>query len=234
MNRTIRLLLLLCLWLPLYSAEPEEFVSLRIVEDADGYTNLRAGRSTEATIISKVLSGGVVAIDASSQGPWAEVVSETGSAGKAYLHTSRLRSLKGWKEITSEAADSAKSVTLKSKTLEATVTSTPFQKESFKITQSKNNGVLVNGASPWGTDGEMPQRVLQLTIKHLGKELALPAAVTQNLFQPNLSTLQLLISTDHPDHVLVMMANSDGAGAYTVVWSFQNGVYKGRAVFVPF
>jgi hypothetical protein len=30
-----------------------------------------------------------------------------------------------------------------------------------------------------------------------------------------------------------MMANGEGAGGYYVVWAFENGVYKGRAIMMP-
>jgi hypothetical protein len=85
-----------------------------------------------------------------------------------------------------------------------------------------------------GTDGEVPETALTLTVSLHGKPVAVPAEATRDLYHPNLGRaedLVLITPGDPSDHALVFLWGSDGAGAYAVVWSFVDGAYVGRAVF---
>lgn len=203
---------------------------LRIVEDKDGHTNLRAGASLESEIKGKVLSGGPVFVDPAPENGFHMVFvdKEDGTADR-YIHSSRLKPVKGWMAYGPEGSTGV----LKHAGFEAAVHDPAFVTADHKITRDAHGMVLVNGKLPWGQDGGEPSRLLKLDITLAGKAVALPAEATENLYEPNLETLVLLTPGDPADRAILMMANGDGAGGYYVVWAFEKGVYKGRAIMMP-
>jgi hypothetical protein len=204
--------------------------SLRIVEDADGHSNLRAGASLKAAVTGKVLSGGPVFVDPDPENGFHMVFvdKEDGTADR-YLHASRLKPVKGWKAIGPEGSSGV----LKHAGFEAKVNDPAFVAADHRVTRDANGMVLIDGKLPWGQDGGEPSRLLKLDLTIAGKPVALPAEATENLYEPNLETLVLLTPGDPAERAILMMANGDGAGGYYVVWAFEKGVYRGRAIMMP-
>lgn len=205
---------------------PEE---LRVVEDADGFTNLRSGPSVESKVLGKVLTGAPIGVDLVSKGKWTRLHHEGFFEKSAYISTSRLRKVDGWRQVRSKLADDEKSATVKSDGVEARVTSSAFVPADHKITR-KEGLVMVDGVYPWGAETSVPRHSLKLEVTVNGKALKLPAEASQNLYEPDLESLILLTPKSADKHALVMMENSDGAGAYCVVWGFKDGTYVGRTV----
>ena len=203
---------------------------LNVVQDPDGHTNVRDGASLESKIAGKVFSGGPVFVDPEPEAGFHLVFldKEDGHADR-YIHGSRLKPVKDWK-ATGPKGDSG---SLRYKSFEATVKGPVFDAAEHQITTDPEGTVWIDGKIPWGEDGGEPDYDLVLTVSIDGKAVELPAKATENLYNPNLSTLVLLTPGDPADHALLMMANSDGAGGYYVVWSFEKGVYRGRAMMMP-
>jgi hypothetical protein len=203
---------------------------LKIVQDPDGNTNLRTAPSLESKIAGKVLSGAPVFADPEPEAGFHMVFldKEDGTSDR-YLHGSRLKPVKEWK-ATGPEGDSGR---LRYQTFEATVKGPAFVAAEHQITTDADGMVRVDGKIPWGEDGGEPDYDLVLAVSINGKSVKLPAEATENLYNPNLSTLVLLTPGDPSEHALLMMANSDGAGGYYVVWSFEKGLYRGRAMLMP-
>ena len=207
---------------------------LRVVEDPDGFTNVRASASTEGKIVRRVTSGSVVVINVASKGAWAEIFQEDATSAKQYIHTSRLRKVDQWKRL--EIGDKAQktSATLKRDGLEMRVSSKPFLAGEHKISRNKEGILSVDGMAPWGCDGTMPRNTLLLGVTLNGDAVKIPVEAARNLYEPNFETLAMLTPSAADKHCLVIMQNSDGAGGYCIIWAFLNGAYAGRAVFTPF
>jgi len=203
---------------------------LKVVQDPDGHTNVRDGASLESKIAGKVLSGGPVFADPEPESGFHLVFldKEDGTSDR-YIHGSRLKPVKDWK-ATGPEGDSGR---LRHKSFEATVKGPVFDASAHRITTDADGMVRVDGRIPWGEDGGEPDHDLFLAVSINGKAVELPAEATENLYNPNLSTLVLLTPGDPADRAFLMMANSDGAGGYYVVWAFEKGVYRGRAMFMP-
>jgi hypothetical protein len=238
MNSVSRLLLpaIVALGLSQAAAADEPFVDeailefLRIVEDADGHTNLRASASLKAEITGKVLSGGPVFVDPRPENGFHLVfLDKEDDTSDRYLHASRLKPVKGWKAIGPEGASGI----LNHAGFEAKVNDPAFVAADHRVTRNADGMVLVDGKLPWGQDGGEPNRLLSLDLTIAGKPVALPAEATENLYEPNLETLVLLTPGDPAKRALLLMANGDGAGGYYVVWAFERGVYRGRAIMMP-
>lgn len=203
---------------------------LKIVEDADGCTNLRSGASLDSKIVGKVLSGGAVFVDPQPKNHFHAVSLDLDdNLSERYIHGSRLRPVNDWKAFGPEASSGR----LKHQGFKAVVTAPAFIASEHKVTQNAEGVLLVNGKLPWGQDGGEPNHLLKLDITLAGKPVTLPAEATDNLYEPNFETLVLLTPGDPADRAILMMANGDGAGGYYVVWAFEKGVYKGRAIMMP-
>ena len=203
---------------------------LKIVEDADGYTNLRAAANLDSKVVGKVLSGGPVFVDPEPENGFHSVsLDKEDDYSDRYIHGSRLKPVTGWKAFGPEGSTGV----LKHGGFEAVVKDPAFVASEHRVTRNADGMVLVNGKVPWGRDGGEPNRLLKLVVSIGGKAVDLPAEATDNLYEPNLDTLVLLTPGDPAEHALLMMANSDGAGGYYVVWAFENGDYRGRAMIMP-
>lgn len=203
---------------------------LKVVEDADGHSNLRSGASLEAKVVGKVLSGGPVFVDPDSRSGFHLVYldREDGPAER-YLHGSRLKPVDHWKAVGPDGATGR----LSHKAFVVEVGAPAFDAAGHKITRNADGMVMVDGKVPWGEDGGEPSRGLSLLVSIAGKPVEVPAAATDNLYEPNLETLVLLTPGDPAERAFLMMQNSDGAGGYVVVWAFEKGVYRGRAILMP-
>ncbi len=209
--------------------------SLRVVEDPDGHTNVRSGPSTKSKIVGQIQSGSVVAIELEQQGDWALLTFEQTTEESRFIHNSRLKSLKSWKQFAAtSAANDESAALLKTAGAEIKVTSVPFVAAEHKLTKDEDGVYLVDGGTVWGRDGGLPARSIAMTLKLGGKEVLLPKEALQNVYEPSMEFLYLLTPGDPAKQAVVLMMNGDGAGAYCVAWAFHDGAYRGRAIFVPF
>ena len=150
------------------------------------------------------------------------------------IHSTRLRKVEKWKQIAGRVLKGEEAGMVRADGFEVQVKGVAFTAKDHRITKDKEGVILVNGKSPWGVDGGLPSVTLTWTVSMNGRPLKVPAAAIDNLFQPDPDSLVLLTPGKASDQALVLMTNSDGAGAYCVIWSFKAGEYCGREVFVPF
>lgn len=217
-------------------AQVDEFIldSLRVVEDPDGNTNLRSGPSLKSKIVGQVASGSVVAVEQEPEDGWVRLLMEDSEEKPRFIHGSRLRPVKAWRQTAIADTKDRRLGVLNDAGFEVRVLAAPFVAADHQITRDEQGGHRVDGEWPWGRDGGLPSFSLSLTVTQSGEAVTLPKAAVQNLYEPNMSSITLLRSDVAGGPVLVLMLNGDGAGGYCVVWAFQGGRYRGRAVFTPF
>jgi hypothetical protein len=214
---------------------PDEILTLlRIVDDPEGSANVRSGPSLKSKVTGQLTSGTVVAVESVPSGGWVELWSESADAKPRFIHTSRLKSVSRWRQTAGAEHASGNTASIRLAGFEVQVKAVPFVEKDHRITEDKNGLKWVDGKSPWGCDGGLPDQSIALTLTLNGRPVPLPKSAVDNLYEPNLDSLVLLTPADPAASALVLMTNSDGAGGYCVVWSFKNGQYCGRAVFCPF
>jgi hypothetical protein len=206
----------------------------RVVNDPDGFANVRSGPSLKSKIVDQVISGGVVTVEEALAGDWAKLTSGDGGDPPRYMHATRLSKINDWKQIGAHPTADGKTCLAQLPGFEVQVRRIPFKADEHVITRDDQGVHLVDGKMPWGRDGGLPEASLVLAVRQGGKSVAIPAAATRDLYEPNMDSLFVLTPSDPAGQALVLMLNSDGAGAYGVIWAFQNGSYRGRAVFNPF
>ena len=207
---------------------------LRVVEDPDGYTNLRTGPSVESKVAGRVLSGTVIAVVPEKGVKWMKVEREEMDSDAPYIHGSRLRRIDQWKVKAFGDWSKQGEATLSSGGVSVTVKEIPFVEAGHHITKHEDGYILVDGLFPWGRDGGLPRQSMKLEVSVGGKAVKLPVDAVKNLYEPNPGTLTIVSSPTIAGHFLVIMSNSDGAGGYVVAWAFKDGNYMGRAVINPY
>lgn len=217
-------------------ALPSEFVfdGIRVVEDPDGYVNVRSRPTTQSEVVRRVNAGALVEILSEADG-WVEI-SKSNATGErlGYIHGSRLVSPKTWPQHPCKAESPAETATVRHGAWSVTLTEAPFDGSKHKLTRPDAEGpVLLDGKPYWGKDGGMPDRSLVLKITFEGRPIEVPAEAVDNFFQPNPETLLLI---ERPDGgILILSENSDGGGGYCAMWSFsKTGKYLGRIAHYPY
>ncbi len=207
---------------------------LRVVEDADGFTNLRAAPGTNAKVVGKALSGAVIAIEpGAGKSGWHRVAPEL-SDEEQWIHGSRLRKLEGWRGADAAGKGGEKEATVTLEDVVVRVGRAPFRAAEHEVTPMKDGRVLVDRLAPWGQDGGLPWHGLTLSVRVGGVPVKLPPRALKNLFEPNPESLLVLRPAKKNGQFVVVMVNGDGAGGYCVAWSFRDGAYVSRAVCVPY
>ncbi len=86
----------------------------------------------------------------------------------------------------------------------------------------------INGKPIFGTDGEVPKRRYQsIEISTGNKSFTLDKSDMEDLFEPDLHFTTCY--TDRQNNIIYLTANnSDGAGAYSVIWVIENSKCRTR------
>ncbi len=98
--------------------------------------------------------------------------------------------------------------------------------ESYRLTNDYKNQEV------WGTDGTIPKTNYQsITIKIDGKTIEIPVKEMENLFNPNAENSECYYDEKNKKLFIISM-NADGAGSYEILFTIENGKYRGRSVYL--
>ncbi|MBS0032125.1 SH3 domain-containing protein [Chitinophaga sp. 22321] len=208
-----------------------------VVEDKDGYVNVRRDPGTSAPVIGRIQSGDVVFLTDQKNG-WQYVdcyINHKNTTG--YIHPSRLKAVDKFTSA-HRVVHSADSVFFRLGNLQVGIRETSFVAKKNRIRYRKTEaGRMVdkiNDRSFWGTDGYLPASQYQhITCFWEGKEVAVPDSAINDVFNPNLHMTTVLYDKG-TKRWYIAATNSDGAGGYEVIWVFEQGEYKQRFVYYGF
>ncbi|HXB05569.1 MAG TPA: hypothetical protein VNW04_00590 [Puia sp.] len=202
-----------------------------LVQDKDGYSNIRKDTGLGSKIIDTLHNGHFVyCLEAT--GRWVSIdysrkkYMETGG----YIFHDRVKLISDFEKI---PRISKGKYLFGKDSIKVEVTAQPFVKSRYRITYSRQNpGSIesINGKRVWGTDGELPKTTYKSIVVTWGnREITLPAEATEDLFQPSL--FNTAVNYDPKNEILyIHSGNSDGAGFYSVIWKIEKGVYVERHV----
>lgn len=191
-----------------------------VVKDNDGFVNVRKSPGTNAPIVGKIYNYSIFSCDVDKTNWWKVLFIERNNSGseayiEGYVHKSRLVLLPKWKtKITG---------------LNVEITKTTFVAKQHKLSSKNNEVISIDGKRFWGTDGPMPKTVISaVKISNNGSIVDVPASAFNDLYEPRLKSLAM---TTGPDNTFyVKLDNSDGAGAYSVIWIFKDNKYYARYI----
>ena len=204
-----------------------------IINDSDGYTNIRKDSTIKSEIVEKFIDGEVfeyngddwyeqknwiyVGIDRTNNKDKCKYLSTYGTGG--YMHRSRILPMDKMPDKFERTVTDA-SVELTAKNINAKI-------EIRHLTQEEI-GVLSEDGCIWGTDMGNPRNVIsnvQLTLN--GTTIQVPAGEYEDLYR---ATLNKSYIKTHKNFTFLIMSNSDAAGFYEVIWIFEDGKYQRRYI----
>jgi len=208
-----------------------------IVSDKDGYTNVRSAAGTANKIEDTLHNDHFVYCFETKDG-WTniEYANKKDDYLHGYIYHDRLRFIADYEKIPN--LKKSDSIFVKD-SLKVIVSTRRFVKARYHITYSKPSHeydtsiigvVAINGRKVWGTDGEMPStEYASISVNFGARHLVLPRAAFEDLFQPTIWNTK--VNYDRKNDILYIVSeNSDGAGAYGIIWKIEKGAYAGRYI----
>ncbi|SEW51441.1 SH3 domain-containing protein [Chitinophaga arvensicola] len=201
-----------------------------LVEDKDGYTNVREEGALSAPVVARVTSGSLVYIYEAGK-DWSQVDYKQDSTG--YIHNSRLRKIANYEPVPVQRV-AGDSIVFRKDSLMIVLRQMLFQPSAhrFKYQQTEGGRYLsaIDNRPFWGTDGGAPDRAYQhISCYWQHGCVVAPDSAINDLFQPNLELTHVWYDRQH-ERWFIEATNSDGAGGYVVAWMFEQGKYKTRCV----
>ena len=206
-----------------------------VINDKDGYVNVRKEKSVHSKVLKKLDNNTLIFVfeyDKAQEGNWIYADNE------GYIYNDRVKWIEKLPKIAKGIAK-GNTIVFEGKEIQVTLATEKFDKDkhSFKYHKEYRDVIeKIDGKPFWGTDGNMPKREYKsIEVKIRGKQVYIPQSAYSDLYQPNLYTDLNFVYYDKDSDILYIVANNgDGAGAYTVCWQIEKGVYKGRKVGIPF
>ena len=220
-------------------AQAIEGGAFAVIYDKDGYVNVRKGKSAQSKVLKKLDNNTLIFVfeyDKAQDGNWIYADYE------GYIYNDRVKWIHNFPQI-AKAIAKGNTIVFEGKEIQVVLSTEKFDKSkhSFKYHKEYRDVIeKIDGKPFWGTDGNMPKKEYKsIEVKIRGKQVSIPQSAYSDLYQPNLYTdlnfVYNFVYYDKDNDILYIVANNgDGAGAYTVCWQIEKGVYKGRKVGIPF
>ena len=209
-------------------AQEEAFA---VVNDKDGYVNVRKGKSAQSKVLKKLNNKTIVFVynyDKETDGNWIYTDEE------GYIYNDRVKWIHKFPQIAKGIAK-GNTIVFEGKEIQVVLTSGKFDKSkhSFEYFKDSPTGIeVIDDELPYGTDGKMPTteyRSIEVNIH--GKRESLPKDAYSDLYEPTFLTDHNSVYYDKESDILYIVANNNYAERpYKVCWQIEKGVYKGRKV----
>ena len=208
-----------------------------VISDKDGYTNVRDDAKKESKLLDSLRNGHLIYVWGEDRGKWSSIdYLKKNSERHGFIYFDRHKSISDYPKIPLVAAPDS-SVKLANDSIEVIVTQKRFDKKKHKYKYYKESPTeieFIDNKQYWGTDGGLPKtEYYSIKIKIGRNVFVAPKLATQNLYEPNLDTVEVNYDKEK-GMIYIQTMNSDGAGAYYVVWKFKNGVYQDRLIAYGF
>ena len=201
-----------------------------VINDADGYTNMRELPDSSSKVLYKIRQSEVFFYESlkESNSDWVKVYCQKNKYAlsssiddeylSGYIHKSRLLPLENLKEY-------------KGNDFTFTYDLEKFNLDN-KIIDYTDNRVLnhINGRRIYGTDGNIPKvEVCDIKVIYLKKAIEISNIFFEDVFECDNS---FTIKKDKQNFI-VYQWNSDGAGGYFIAWVIGEYKLKQRFIFIP-
>lgn len=211
------------------------FAQFAIVNDSDGYTNIRK-EPGKSEIITKLKTGTIVFGLPEPNNKWQMIdYSLNDQAKSGYIHTDKLLYIDNFPSIPLKK-NNADMVVLSDGKITVTITKGKFEPKKHKLEFYGKDKWLtkIDGRTFLGTDGGIPEwEYKSVEILNNGKKIIIPAEDLKAIYQPNLNNT--VVNYDQKNETIyIHSANSDGAGGYDVLWVIKKGTYMKRHLMYGF
>ena len=209
-------------------AQEEAFA---VINDKDGYVNVREGKSAQSKVLKKLNNKTIVFAynyDKTTDGNWIYTDEE------GYIYNDRVKWIHKF-PIIAKGIAKGNTIVFEGKEIQVVLTSGKFDKSkhSFEYFKDSTTGIeVIDDQLPYGTDGKMPTTEYKSIVINIhGKQVSLPKDAYSDLYEPTFLTDHNSVYYDKESDILYIVANNNYAERpYKVCWQIEKGVYKGRKV----
>jgi hypothetical protein len=206
------------------------FSQFGIINDLDGFVNVRCS-AEKGNNISDKLENGFIVYYFEPEGNWINIdYKKNGKELNGYIYKDRIKYITDFEKIPlkSELDGKAK---LENENVKIEITETKFIKEKHKLKfykNEKNQLDKIDNLQIFGTDGNIPKREYKsIKIEINNVKMELPKIALKNLYEPSLYNSKA--NYDAKNNILyILSSNSDGAGSYEIIWIIEKNKYKYR------
>lgn len=212
------------------------FGQFAIVNDKDSLLNVRKDGQTGSKVVGKLQNGQLIYCF-ENKGNWTKIdYTKNGKKLNGYVYKDRYKLVSNFPALT-VSKKTATSITFGKDTIEVTISQSKFDKKRHKFKYLKvypDQIEQIDNKRYWGLDGGMPSAQFESIVIKVGqKAIKLPKNALEGLYEPSIYTAEVNYDNAN-DTFYIMTMNSDGAGAYGVIWKIEKGIYKGRLVAYGF
>jgi hypothetical protein len=211
------------------------FGQFGLIQDNEGFVNVRKTAMSGNNILDTLANNHIVYCLWPENDYYEVDYEKFQHSHSGFVHSSRVKFLSEFDSIPTKLQTKDK-VIFQKDFVKVTITKVPFIIENNKLEYRKEvqSSVLIkiNDKEYWGTDGDVPKyQYGQVTIEWGDKIFDLPKESFEDLFEPNFKQSYTTVSFDKGNNTLYIIGeNSDGAGAYSILWIIYNGNYKSRHI----
>jgi hypothetical protein len=204
-----------------------------IIQDKDGFTNVRFEPSTKSKIIGTLKNNDVFfAMQEVGKEDWYEV----GRPNlKGFVHKSRIKLFSSFSKI-DVLVERENYLKFNGQNVSLEIVIDKFNLLTNSVLKSADGKVVekINGKKFYGTDGDLPKKSFKsITCKINNQEIRVPQEQLNDIFEPNLRNADVYFDMKS-ETVYVSMYNSDGAGGYHLGFIFRKKEVPKRYIFNDF
>ncbi|HSY61105.1 MAG TPA: hypothetical protein VK796_04470 [Cytophaga sp.] len=214
---------------------------LAIIQDPDGYVNLRAKPDVSSDILMKVTTADVFfCFEEEAKGDWyaADVYSNGEQNQFGYIDKYRVKFIYDYDSLSVSQLLKDK-IVFKNKTIEVEIKTKPFDPKANTIEYTSEGASYryvktINHKKAWGTDGGIPRvayEYVNVTIE--GNKISLPKGAYDHLFEPTLTYMNVNYDVKN-DILYIQGLNGDGAGGYIFAIIIKNKKFERTVTMIPF
>jgi hypothetical protein len=227
---------------------------LAIIDDNDGYINVRKGKSSSSEIIGRLFNDDVFLFaEEDHNDEWINIFyyvelddlepfkrdyyvkdchwTSNFIYFNGYVHKSRVLPLESLNDIIKNRQLSNGILILKNDSITFNIMARQFISAQHHIQRDDDGWVeKIDGKQPRGVDGGLPKiGIKSLSLVINSNIIEIPKEDYADLYEPNLRSLKLY--TDKRGVIYIYMpSNSDGAGGYDAIWIIKEKKYLKRYV----
>lgn len=206
------------------------FSQFGIINDPDGFVNVRSS-AQKGNNISDKLENGFIVYYFEPQGNWVNIdYKKNGKELNGYIYKDKIKTITYFTTIPLKSNNGG-IAKLENGSVKIEISETKFIKEKHKLKFFKGNPnqlEKIDNLQIFGTDGEVPKREyksIKIDINNI--KIELPNSALKNLFEVSLHNSKANYDAKN-DILYISSSNSDGAGGYEIIWVIEKKKYKYR------
>ncbi|WP_281336423.1 hypothetical protein [Flavobacterium eburneipallidum] len=206
------------------------FSQFGIINDLDGFVNVRSSAEKGKNISDK-LENGFIVFYFEPKGNWVNIdYKKNGKQLNGYIYKDRIKYINDFTNVPLKSNLNGK-VKLENENVKIEISETKFIKEKHNLKFHKNDKSIleeIDNMQIFGKDGGIPKKEYKsIQIEINSVKIELPNIALKNLYEPSLYNSKANYDKKN-DILYILSSNSDGAGGYEIIWIIEKKKYKYR------